>query len=141
MHSSRGRLRSCAEWTVATAMLVGLLALGSNLIGEVRRVAPSLPRVGAQELAAPAPPAAVPPRSVSVPLLPLTGDVRIRVGDFAADVLKRVQGLAVIGSDAVERLGGGERVTREFAHPGGRFHLVMESIGDGEARVTGIFVP
>jgi hypothetical protein len=141
MHSRRGRLRSCAEWTIAAAMLVGVLALGLNLIGEVRRVAPSLPIVGAQGQPAPAPPAAVPPRAVSVPFLPLAGDVRIRVGDFAADVLKRVQGLAVIGSDAVERLGGGERVTREFAHPGGRFHLVTESIGKSEERVTAIFVP
>jgi hypothetical protein len=142
MHTGRRRLRSCAEWTVAATLLVGALALGLNLAGQVRRVTPQLPAVAAQEPVTSATPfAAVPSRAVSVPLLSLADDVRVNVGDVAADALNRIQGLVVAGSEAVERVRGGERVTREFAYPGGRFHLVTETRAGDAPRVTGIFVP
>jgi len=141
MGTRQGRMRSFVEWTVATALLVGLFAVGLNLLGQLRRVVPITPVI-ALEPEAPAPPSVIPPRAVSVPMLPLAGNVRIQVGEFAADVLSRIQGLVDVRADAVERRTTGERTTREFRHAGGSFFLVMESAAAGAApRVTGIFIP
>lgn len=144
MDTTRGRSRAFVEWTVAVALLVGALATGLSMLVQLERVVPVTP-VSAREPGvqhAPAAPAAVPPRAVSVPVLSLQGDVRIRVGEVAAEVFARIEGLAIAGADAVERRAGGERITREFVHAGGRFHLVTESGQAGSApRVTAIFVP
>jgi hypothetical protein len=76
-----------------------------------------------------------------VPLLALAGNVTIRVGEFASDVLTRLEGLVIPHANAIERLQNGSRITREFGHSGGRFFIVTETTtADTQPRVTGIFV-
>jgi hypothetical protein len=143
---TRRRGRALAEWTVAVALLAGGVWAADRVIDQVRRlerVVPVTP-LSAREAAdstAPVAPASIPPRSVSVPLLAIGDNLLIKVGDRAADVLARLEGLAVAGVAGVERLATGERITREFAHAAGRFHLVLEAEPAGVARVTAIYVP
>jgi hypothetical protein len=140
MDGRRSRWRSLFEWTVAAALMAAVAFLGLNLLGQYRDPEP-LPPEKAAFGGAPTPPSAVPPRAVSVPLLPLGGNVRIQVGEFAADALARIRDLVQAGADVVERRADGERTTREFRHAGGRFFLVTESSADAQPRVTGIFIP
>ncbi len=138
MEVTRGRWRDLVEWTVAVALLFGGVAVGVAITGQLERVVPGTP-VSARQPGAPSAPASVPARAVSVPILELGNDIRIQVGDAAADIFPQLVGLVVAGANSTERLAGGERVTREFLHTGGRFHLITESRAEG-ARVTAIFV-
>lgn len=141
MDARRGRWWSLVEWTVAGAFLAGLLMVSVNLLSGIQRVAPMIPLI-ALESEAPIPPAAIPSRAVSVPLLPVAGNVYIQVGEFAAEVMSRLQGVVSARTDVVERGSVGERTTREFLYAGGRFFLVTEPASAGAApRVTGIFIP
>ncbi len=138
MDATHGRLRALVEWTVAVGLLLSGVAIGLNLSGQLERVVPVTPVTAHQRDVPPTPPS-VPPRAVSVPILDLTGDVRIQVGDAAGDALHRLQGLVVAGANGIERLASGERVTHEFLYSGVRFHVITESRAKG-AQVTGIFV-
>lgn len=141
MDATGRRVSAVVEWTLAVAVLACLATAGLWLTGGSDGLPPPARVSQTSAARGDAAPSSVPPRAVSVPLLALTGSVRIQVGEFAGDVLARIQGLVVAGADAVERGAGGERVTREFTHAGGRFLLVTEAQGDGAARVTGIFLP
>jgi len=146
MQATGRRGRALAEWTVAIVLLAGGVWAAGRVVDRLRqleRVVPISP-LSASEVATSAVagvPASIPPRSVSVPILALGDNLLIKVGDRAADVLARLEGLAVAGVAGVERLATGERITREFAHAAGRFHLVLEAEATGVARVTGIYVP
>ncbi|MEQ1756842.1 MAG: hypothetical protein ABL986_00890 [Vicinamibacterales bacterium] len=141
MDGRRSRWRSLGEWMVAAALMAAVALFGLNLLGEFRGPDPAIPQAEETGAAAPPPPSAVPPRAVSVPFVPLAGNVRIQVGEFAADVLARVRDLVQAGADVVERRADGERTTREFRHAGGRFFLVTESSEDAQPRITAIFIP
>jgi hypothetical protein len=140
MKKSRSQVRSVVEWVVAASVLLALAGVGLNLFGQLRKVTP-VTQVIALEPEAPLPPSIVPSRAVAVPLLALAGNVSIQVGEFAADVLDRIEGLVIPHANAVERLQNGDRITHEFGHAGGRFFLVTEPSAAGTPpRVTGIFI-
>lgn len=95
--------------------------------------------VSAREAAAPEPPANVPPRAVSVPLLVLLDGTEIRVGETIAEVTARL-GNAQVGPDIVDR-GGRERLTRVYNYLGTEFTIIYERADAGdEPRAAAIFL-
>ena len=106
-------------------------------ISNVTAVAPVI----AHEEALPDPPAAVPPRSVSVPVVLLADGAELRVGDTAAVVSARLGADSEVAPPAIERTASGERMTRFYAQNGQRFVVVLEPLGDGQARVGAIYLP
>lgn len=137
----RARMSSLLEWVAAAACIVGVLAVGSVLVRDLRTVSAVTPVI-AHEEAVPDPPAAIPTRSVSVPVLLLSDGSQLRVGDAAAELATRLGSLAEVAAPAIDRTPAGQRVTRFYTQNGQRFAVVVEPLaGDGEARVAGIYVP
>jgi hypothetical protein len=96
----------------------------------------------AHEEALPDPPATVPPRSVSVPVMLLADGSELRVGDVAAEVLAHMGANSEVAPAAIDRTAFGERVTRFYAHNGQRFAVVLQPLAaDGEVRVAAIYLP
>src|SRR5439155_25882337 len=93
MDATRARVSSLLEWLVAAACIVTVLAIGSVLLRDLRTVSAATPVIANEEVLAD-PPAAVPARSVSVPMLLLGNGAALRVGDTAAELSAR------IGADA-----------------------------------------
>jgi hypothetical protein len=141
MDATRARVSSLFEWLIAVACILGVIAIGSVVmrnLGSVTAIAPVI----AHEEAPPDPPASVPPRSVSVPVLLLTDGSELRVGDTATDVSARLGRGAEVAPAAIDRTPSGERVTRFFAQNGQRFAVVLQPLaGDGQARVAAIYLP
>jgi hypothetical protein len=141
MDATRARVSSLVEWLVALACILAVVAIGSMLmrdIGTVTTVAPVL----AGEALLPDPPATVPPRSVSVPVLSLPDGYALHVGDPAALLSAHLRGDSEVAPPAVDRTSSGERVTRFFAQNGQRFVVVLEPLaGDTEVRVASIYLP
>jgi len=141
MDATRARISSLFEWLVALACILGVAAIGSVLmrdIGNVTAIAPVI----AHEEALPDPPATVPPRSVSVPIMLLADGSQLRVGDVAADALARVGADSEVAPRTVDRTTLGERVTRFYAQNGQRFAVVLQRLAaDGEVRITAIYLP
>ena len=143
MDAIRARFGSVLEWLVAAAFIVVVLAIGAVVWRELRTVSATLPVIAheAQADAAPAPPAGVPPRAVSVPVLLLPGGQSVRVGESVAAIAARLGRQAEIGSQTVERGRFGERLTRFYEHLGTRFVLVFEPFEDrGEPKVAAIYL-
>ena len=140
MNATRARVGSLLEWTLAAACIIAILALGSLAVREFRTVAAVTPVI-AHEAALPDPPAAVPPRAVSVPVLLLPNGVELHVGDPAAEVASRLSRQTEVAAPSIERSAAGERVTRFYEQGGTRFVLVLEpSAGDAQVRVAGIYL-
>jgi hypothetical protein len=133
MEAARSRLGSLLEWLAAAAIIFALVAAGSFAFREFRSVRAVTPVI-AEEAQGIDPPAAVPSRSVSVPMLLFEDGSQVRVGDRESDVASRIGSDAQLGADAVERSDGRTRVTRIYQHLGSRFALVFES-----ERVVAIF--
>jgi hypothetical protein len=140
MDATRARVSSLLEWLVAIAGIVAVLAFGSVLVRDLRTVSAVTPVI-AHEESLPDPPAAVPSRSVSVPVLLWSEGTELRVGDTAAELLARVGADAEVAPPTIDRTPSGERVTRFYAHGGQRFAVVLEALaGDGQARVAAIYL-
>ena len=140
MDSSRVSVRAIAEWVVAAGILAGVVAGGTVALREFRTVAAVMP-VCARGAAAQVPTAGVPDRAVSVPVLLLSENVEIRVGDAAADVMKELADARELQPLAEERGPQGVRQTRVFDADGTRFVLVLEpSAADAELRVAAIYL-
>jgi hypothetical protein len=141
MDATRARFSSLFEWLVALACILGVAAIGSVLlrdIGSVTAVAPVI----AHEEALPDPPATVPPRSVSVPVMLLADGSELRVGDAAADALAHLGADSEVAPRTIDRTSLGERVTRFYAQNGQRFAVVLQPLAtDGEVRVAAIYLP
>jgi hypothetical protein len=141
MDATRARISSLFEWLVALACILGVAAIGSLLmrdIGNVTAVAPVI----AHEEALPDPPATVPPRSVSVPVILLADGTQLHVGDAAADAVAHLGVDAEVAPRTIDRTILGERVTRFYAHNGQRFAVVLQPVAaDGEVRVAAIYLP
>lgn len=141
MDATRARVSSLFEWLIAVACIVGVMAIGSVLmrgVGSVAAVAPVI----AHEEALPDPPATVPPRSVSVPVLLLADGSELRVGDAAADLSARLRSVAEVAPATIDRTPSGERVTRFYGQNGQRFAVVLQPLsGDGQVRVAAIYLP
>lgn len=141
MDSSRVSVRAIAEWVVAAGILAAVVGGGTVALREFRTVAAVMP-VSAREAAAQVPTAGVPDRAVSVPVLLLANDVEVRVGDAAADVMKRLGSARELQPATAERGPRGVRETRVFTAAGTRFVLVLESFEDDSAmRVAAIYLP
>ena len=144
MEAIRARFGSALEWLVAAAFIVAVLAIGSIVWRELRTVSAALPVIAHE---APRdgglanPPAGVPARAVSVPVLLLPGGKSVRVGEGVAAIAARLGREAEVGKQIVERARFGERLTRFYEHLGSRFVLVFEPFEDrGEPKVAAIYL-
>lgn len=141
MVATRARTSSLLEWVAAVACMIGLAAIGSVVLRDLRNVSAVAPVI-AHEEPPPAPPAVIPPRSVSVPVLLLADGAELHVGDTAAEVSAKLGAQGEVSPAAVDRTSSGERVTRFYAVGGQRFAVVFEPLaGDGQARVAAIYLP
>lgn len=141
MVPTRARVSSLVEWVAAVACIVGLGALGSMFIRDLRTVSAVAPVI-AHEEAIPDPPASIPPRSVSVPVLLLADGAELHVGDTAAELSTKLGAQAEVAPAAIDRTASGERATRFYAVNGQRFAVVLEALaGDGQVRVAAIYLP
>ena len=140
MNATRARFGSLVEWILAAVCIVAILALGSLAVREFRTVAAVTPVI-AHEAALPDPPAAVPPRAISVPVLLLPNGVELRVGDPATEVALRLGRQAEVAVPSIDRSPAGERVTRFYEQGGTRFVVVLEPFaGDAQVRVAALYV-
>jgi hypothetical protein len=142
MEAIRARFGSALEWLVAAAFIVAVVAVVSIVWRELRTVSATLP-VSAHESPADAtvPPASVPARAVSVPVLLLPGGAAVRVGEGVAAIAARLGRQAEVGTQTVERARFGERLTRFYEHLGTRFVLVFEPFEEkGEPKVAAIYL-
>lgn len=141
MVATRARISSLLEWLAALACIIAIAAIGSVIVRDSSSVSALTPVI-AHEEAIPDPPAAVPARSVSVPLLLLGDGSELRVGESAAELSKRLGADAEVAAPATERTSTGERITRFYVAGGQRFAVVLESLGgDGQVRVAAIYLP
>lgn len=140
MKATRVRFGSAIEWVLAAIFIVAALAIGQVVVRELRTVSAAMP-VTAREAPAPAPPAGVPARAVSVPVLLLADGKEVRVGDSASQIAARLGREAEVGKQTVERAPIGERLTRFYEHAGTRFVLVFEPFErNAEPRVAAIYL-
>ena len=140
MVARRARLSSLLEWLAALACVIGIAALGSAVVGNLHTVSAVAPVI-AHEEATPNPPSAIPPRSVSVPVLSLSNGVELRVGDTAAAMSSRIRPDAESAPAAIDRTQTGERVTRFYMQDGQRFAVVLEPLADdGQVRISAIYL-
>jgi hypothetical protein len=141
MDATRFRFVAMVEWAMAAAAILAVVALGAFAEREVRTVTAVTPVI-AREATTPllATPAAIPPGSVSIPIVVLSDGNEIRVGDTVSEVRERLGRTAEIAPPATERIPNGERVTATYEHSGIRFRLVFEPFDQGaEPRVAGIY--
>ena len=83
-------------------------------------------------------PAAVPPRAVSVPVLPFLDGKEIRIGETVSAVAARLGRAAESGRQEIDRGSLGERLTRFYEYAGSRFILVFEPFErNGEVQSRG----
>jgi cobalamin biosynthesis protein CobD/CbiB len=139
MERPRVRLASAmVEWVLAAALVTAVLALVATVVREIRSVRAIMP-VSAREAPGPEPPAGVPPRAVSVPLLVLLDGKEIQIGETIAEVTARL-GNTQVGLDIVDR-SARERLTRVYNYLGTEFTIVFErAAADDEPRAAAIFV-
>jgi hypothetical protein len=137
----RARVGSAVEWVVAAVFLLATLAVGSLVMRELRAAASATPATMAAAVTATAPPAHIPEKAVSVPLLILAPEKEIRVGDTAARVAAVLGREAETGVQQSDIGPLGERTTRFYDFSGTRFALVYESADKGGAhKVTAIYL-
>jgi hypothetical protein len=141
MDATRARASSLFEWLAALACILAVAAIGSVLMRDISNVTAIAPVI-AHEEALPDPPATVPPRSVSVPIMVLADGSQLRVGDRAADVLAHISANSEVARPTIDRTALGERVTRFYAQNGQRFAVVLQPLAvGGEVRVAAIYLP
>ena len=142
MNATRARFGSLLEWMLAASCIVAVLAIGSIAVREFRTVSALTPVIAHEAPSLQDPPAAVPSRAVSVPVLLLPNGVEVRVGDADAQLASRLGREAEVASPSIDRTPTGERVTRFYEQSGTRFVVVLEPFaGDGQIRVAGIYLP
>ena len=142
MDATRSRLGSLLEWLAAAICILGILAVGAVVVRDFRTVTAAVTPVIAHEEAAPDPPASIPSRSVSVPVLLLPDGAELHVGDTVGELSERVGPGAEVAPAAAERTASGERVTRFYARDGQRFAVVLQKLaGDPQMRIAAIYLP
>jgi hypothetical protein len=140
--SGRFRIAPIAEWMIAAAFLFATVAVASLVVRELRGPSTVLAETpAARPLVAPLP-AAVPPRAVSVPVLPFLDGKEIRVGQTAGAVAASLGRAAESGRQEIDRGTLGERSTRFYEYAGSKFIVVFEPFErGGEPRVAAIYLP
>jgi hypothetical protein len=87
-------------------------------------------------------PAVIPPRAVSVPVLPFSDGKEMRLGETISAIAARFGRAAERGRQQVDRGALGDRLTRFYEYAGTRFIVVFEPFErNGEARVAAIYLP
>lgn len=141
MDAVRARFGPVLEWIVAATFLGATLLVGSLIVRELRAVTSAAP---AQTTAAPEtaePPADVPGRAISVPVLLLLDGKEVRVGDPIGRIGALLGPEAELGPPTIDRGALGERLTRFYEHAGTQFILVFEPFERrGEPRVAAIYL-
>jgi len=138
----RLRLAPLVEWIVAAAFLFATVVVASLVVRELRGPARVVAETPAARPLVASMPAAVPPRAVSVPVLPFLDGKEIRVGQTAAFVASNLGRAAESGRQEVDRGTLGERLTRFYEYAGSRFIVVFEPFErNGEPRVAAIYLP
>ena len=143
---TRARFGSLLEWALAAACALAIAALGSLAI-EALRTPRGIVRVnveaaeggGTPELD---PPAAIPPRAVSVPLILLKDGTELRVGERESSISPKLTRAWQTGGEALERTASGNRVTRTYDDGFRKFLLVFDPPDDAtELRLSAIYLP
>lgn len=138
---SRFRIHGLVEWLIAAAFLLATVAVGAMVLRQLAGT-PVDGRAGEVRAAVPSIPSAVPPRAVSVPVLPFIDGKEIRVGESFAAVAARLGRAAESGRQELDRGSLGERITRFYQYGGTRFIVVYEPFErNGELRVAAIYLP
>ncbi len=140
--ANRFRIAPLVEWLIAAAFLLATIAVASLVVRELRGpVHFRVPASTARPLIASIPPA-VPPRAVSVPLLPFLDGKEIKVGQTASAVAAALGRAAESGRQEIDRGTLGERLTRFYEYAGSKFIVVFEAFErNGEPRVAAIYLP
>jgi hypothetical protein len=129
------------EWVVAALFLVATVVVGSMILRQLTPT-PSVRVIPAARPVIASIPAAVPPRAVSVPVLPFLDGKEVRIGETVSVVAARLGRAAESGRQEVDRGSLGERLTRFYEYAGSRFILVFEPFErNGEVRVAAIYLP
>jgi len=139
-----GRIRFAPviEWMIAAGFLVATVAVAALVVRELRGPARVLADTPAGRALVASTPAAVPPRAVSVPVLPFLDGKEIRVGQTAAVVAATLGRAAETGRQEIDRGTLGERLTRFYEYAGSKFIVVFEPFErNGEPRVASIYLP
>ena len=139
METTRSRFGSFLEWMIAAAVIGAVVGGGLVVVRQIQRVRAVTP-VTAHGAAVAEPPAGVPPRTVSVPMLVLADGKELRVGTPMSELAALVGRAAQVGEDLVERAAGRERITRFYNYLGSRFVVVFEPADAAEARVAAIYL-
>ena len=138
----RFRLAPIVEWMIAAGFLFATVVVASLVVRELRGPARMVAETPAARPLVASMPAAVPPRAVSVPVLPFIDGKEIRVGQTAAFVASNLGRAAESGRQEVDRGTLGERLTRFYEYAGSKFIVVFEPFErNGEPRVAAIYLP
>jgi hypothetical protein len=139
---SRLRLAPLLEWAAAVLLLGAGLWLGSRAIDAVRTVPERPPAEAVARPLAMTVPLTIPPRAVSVPVLPFKDGKELRVGETLRAVALRLGRAAELGVQDLDRGAFGERLTRFYEYGGARFILVFEPLrAGGDPRLAAIYLP
>ncbi|MBI2835160.1 MAG: hypothetical protein HYX76_12115 [Acidobacteria bacterium] len=140
MDAIRARFGSAFEWLLAAFFLFATFVVASLIARELRAVS-SRPAPVEESIPVSAMPATVPPGAVSVPVLVLTDNRQVRVGDTMVGVARLLGRESETGELFVDRGMLGERLTRFYEYANTRFILVFEPLEHGgELRVGAIYL-
>ena len=146
MEVTRARFGSLLEWACAALCAALLMAIAARIASAIRTTPDPIVPVAAQGIVArpalSAPPAAVPPGVVSVPLIQLKGGAEVRVGDTESAASNKLRSPWRVGDDVLEHSADGDRVTRAYDDGARRFLLVLEppTGGGAERHVSAIYM-
>ena len=146
MEVTRARFGSLLEWAVAAACALAIATLGS-LIFQGLRTPRGIVRVNVEAAEAgvapmPDPPAAIPARAVSVPLILLNDGTELRVGERESTISAKVKRAWQTGVETLERTAAGNRITRAYDDGFRRFLLVFDPPPESaELRLSAIYLP
>jgi hypothetical protein len=127
---------------IAAAFLLATVAVASLVVRELRGPNRILAEAPAARPLVSSLPASVPPRAVSVPMLPFLDGKEIRVGQTAATVAANLGRAAESGRQELDKGTLGERLTRFYEYAGSKFIVVFEPFErGGEPRVAAIYLP
>jgi hypothetical protein len=145
MEVTRARFGSLLEWAVAALCAFALLIVGSWMLKELHRAPTPIVPVAAEGFDAAVttvlPPAAVPSRVVSVPIVLLSSGLELRVGESESSAAGKLNASWRAGDDMLERAAGGTRITRAYDDGARKFQIVLDPAADGvERRVSAIYV-
>ena len=137
----RVRIGEIFEWALAAALIAVAVAAGSAFVREFRTVRAVVPVIAGEAHLYYEPPADIPARAVSVPLVLLPNGQHVGVGDAESALAAQTRGATLV-SQSTERTAARQRVTRFYSDVGVQFAVVLElSDPNAEPRVAAIYLP